>query len=172
VVHRIDRETSGLVVMAKTAEAHRALNAAFSAREVAKGYCALVWGAPPRDEGVVEVSLVPARKGRMRPAAPGESGLAAITRWRLLARDATASLVAFEPLTGRQHQIRVHARELGCAILGDRLYAPRAVREAAPRLMLHAERIRFRHPKNGSEAEFRSPLHPDFDLVRQRLAER
>ena len=74
VVHRIDRDTSGIVVMAKTADAHRVLNDAFAARAVAKTYPALLAGAPPQDQGVIEVPLIGARKGRMRPAAEGERG--------------------------------------------------------------------------------------------------
>jgi RluA family pseudouridine synthase len=169
-VHRIDRETSGLVVMARTAEAHRALNDSFVARETAKGYVALVGGSPPSAEGLVEVPLAPARRSRMRPALAGEKGLAAATRFRVLERYAAAAFVAFEPRTGRQHQIRVHARCLGCPILGDRLYAPQVVRDLAPRLMLHAASLRFAHPRTGAELEFRAEPPADFVAVRQRLA--
>jgi tRNA pseudouridine32 synthase / 23S rRNA pseudouridine746 synthase len=168
VVHRIDRETSGLVVMAKTAGAHRALNDAFAARQVAKEYRALVAGAPPAGSGRIDVALHPARKGRMRPSEGG--GLEASTDYRLIERYADAALVSFEPHTGRQHQIRVHARCLGCPILGDRLYAPQEVRLLAPRLMLHAATLRFRHPVSGAEAEFQAPSPADFASVRQRLA--
>jgi tRNA pseudouridine32 synthase / 23S rRNA pseudouridine746 synthase len=170
IVHRIDRETSGLVVMAKTAGAHRALNDAFAAREVAKEYRALVAGAPPAGSGRIDVALRPARKGRMRPS-EGEGGLEASTDYRLVERYADAALVSFEPRTGRQHQIRVHARCLGCPILGDRLYAPQAVRLLAPRLMLHAATLRFRHPVSGGEVELRAAPPADFASVRQRLAD-
>lgn len=178
VVHRIDKETSGVVVMARTAEAHRILNDAFAARAVAKEYRALVAGAPPGESGRIEVALVPARRGRMRPAGPGEGGLASHTDYRVLERfpssrerPAVASLIAFEPRTGRQHQIRVHARWLQCPILGDRVYAPQVVRDLAPRLMLHAWSIRFRHPERGAEVACAAPLPWDFELLRQRLAE-
>jgi tRNA pseudouridine32 synthase/23S rRNA pseudouridine746 synthase len=170
VVHRIDRETSGVVVMAKNAAAHRALNDAFAGRETWKRYVALVAGAPAAPEGVVDAALIAGRKHRVRPARAGEDGLAASTRFEVLERYARASWVAFEPRTGRQHQIRVHARCLGCPILGDRLYAPQVVRDLAPRLMLHAESLRFRHPQSGVAAEFSAPLPSDFVALRQRLA--
>jgi tRNA pseudouridine32 synthase / 23S rRNA pseudouridine746 synthase len=177
VVHRLDRDTSGVVLMARTADAHRALNDAFAARQVTKTYRALVSSEPPEEAGVVDVALAAGRKGRMRPAQPGEDGLAASTRYRVIERypavregPAGASLMEFEPHTGRQHQIRVHARHLGCPILGDRLYASQVVRERAPRLMLHALGIRFRHPADGAATEFLAPLPADFESVRQRLA--
>jgi RluA family pseudouridine synthase len=177
VVHRIDRDTSGVVVMARTADAHRALNDAFAARAVGKTYRALVSSAPAAAEGVVDVALAPGRKGRMRPAAPGEAGLAASTRYRVLERfpaapdrAASASLLECEPLTGRQHQIRVHCRALGCPILGDRLYASQVVRDRAPRLMLHALSVRLKHPVTGEEAVFVAPIPADFESLRQRLA--
>jgi tRNA pseudouridine32 synthase/23S rRNA pseudouridine746 synthase len=170
VVHRIDRDTSGIVVMAKAAEAHRVLNDAFAAHEISKEYRALVAGGPERDAGIVEIALIAGRKQRMRPAKPEEKGAPALTRYRVVERFAKTALIAFEPRTGRQHQIRVHARSLGCPILGDRLYAPREVRDLAPRLMLHAAALRFRHPGRGADVEFSSPLPPDFVSVRQRLA--
>jgi tRNA pseudouridine32 synthase/23S rRNA pseudouridine746 synthase len=174
VVHRIDRETSGVVVMARTAAAHRALNEAFERRAVSKTYRALVDCGPPGDSGAIDVPLVPARRGRMRPARPGERGAASLTRYAARERYETprgpAALVDFHPETGRQHQIRVHARFAGFPILGDRLYAPRGVQERAPRLMLHAAELRFAHPVTGAECVFRAPDPADFDALRQRLA--
>jgi RluA family pseudouridine synthase len=177
IVHRIDRDTSGVVVMARTPEAHRILNDAFAGRRVSKTYWALVSGEPASPQGVIDVLLVPGRKGRMRPARPGEEGLDATTGYRVLARypgdasvPASASLVELEPRTGRQHQIRVHARAAGCPILGDRLYASQVVRERAPRLMLHALRVRFEHPASRAEVAYEAPLASDFEALRQRLA--
>jgi 23S rRNA-/tRNA-specific pseudouridylate synthase len=83
---------------------------------------------------------------------------------------ASSSLVEFRPLTGRQHQIRVHARYSNCPILGDRLYAPQGVRDRAPRLMLHAFSLGFRHPGTTKEIEIVAPVPPDFESMRQRLA--
>lgn len=172
VVHRIDRETSGVVVMAKSPEAHRVLNDAFAARGVVKTYRALVAAHPPDVAGVVDVPLHAARRGRMRPALAGEHGIPARTRYRVVDPEpATAVLVDFEPETGRQHQIRVHARSLGCPILGDRLYAPRVVRERAPRLMLHAYQLVVPSPLHGGNVVIAASLPPEFDSVRQRLAD-
>jgi 23S rRNA-/tRNA-specific pseudouridylate synthase len=168
--------------MARTAEAHQVLNDAFADRSVSKTYLALVSGGPADDSGRIDVALVPARKGRMRPAQPGEAGSEASTRYRVIARypargagqgamgQGAAALVELEPLTGRQHQIRVHARSAGWPILGDRLYASQVVRARADRLMLHAKKLRFRHPESGAEVEFEAPTPRDFDVLCQRLA--
>jgi tRNA pseudouridine32 synthase/23S rRNA pseudouridine746 synthase len=146
VVHRLDRETSGVVVFARNAAAHRALSLAFEARRVDKVYAAFVHGVPAATR--IEVPLHAARKGKMRPARPGEAGAqAAITEvavlrtWR---RDgATVSRIEARPRTGRQHQIRVHLRAAGAPLVGDPLYTPRALATAAgalpiARLALHA----------------------------------
>lgn len=149
VVHRIDQDTSGVVVFAKTADAHRALCAAFEARTVRKTYVALAFGDLP-GERAIELPLTDARRGKARPAAPGEPGKPARTdvtaqrRWRLPAGAVT--LVEARPLTGRHHQIRVHLRALEAPIVGDPLYGKRTLRGAfagAPslRLALHAARL-------------------------------
>lgn len=149
VVHRIDQDTSGVVVFAKTAAAHRALCAAFEARTVAKTYVALAFGDLPGAR-TIELPLTDARRGKARPAAPGEPGKAARTdltaqrRWRL--PDGVVTLVEARPLTGRHHQIRVHLRALEAPIVGDPLYGKRTLRGAfagAPplRLALHAARL-------------------------------
>jgi RluA family pseudouridine synthase len=170
VVHRIDRETSGVVLMARTAEAHRTLNDAFAGRAVAKTYLALVRPAPAADSGVVDVALHAARKGRMRPVRPGEAGLDARTEWRVVERLRDAAVLEAEPRSGRQHQIRVHLHHAGSPILGDRLYASGEVRDLAPRLMLHAARLAFAHPVSGLRIAVEAPVPPDFEFVRQRLA--
>lgn len=149
VVHRIDQDTSGVVVFAKTAAAHRALCAAFEARTVRKTYVALAFGDLP-GERTIALPLTDARRGKARPAAPGEPGKPARTdvtaqrRWRLPAGAVT--LVEARPLTGRHHQIRVHLRALEAPIVGDPLYGKRTLRGAfagAPplRLALHAARL-------------------------------
>lgn len=149
VVHRIDQDTSGVVVFAKTAAAHRALCAAFEARTVRKTYVALAFGDLPGDRAI-ELPLTDARRGKARPAAPGEPGKPARTdvsarrRWRLPAGVVTE--VEARPLTGRHHQIRVHLRALEAPIVGDPLYGKRTLRgafAAAPplRLALHAARL-------------------------------
>jgi RluA family pseudouridine synthase len=151
VVHRIDRETSGLVVFARTAEAHRAACLAFERREVSKRYLAFVAGRLEPREGRIELALHPARRGRMRPAQPGETGgLEAVTGYRVLERwsgpAAAVSLVEAMPLTGRQHQIRVHLRSRQTPILRDPVYGLSTFEGPfadlpCPRLALHAFRL-------------------------------
>lgn len=150
VVHRIDQDTSGVVVFARSAAAHRTLCAAFEHRTVHKTYLAFGFGNLP---GVrtIELALHEARRGKARPADPGEPGgkaatteLTALVRWRL--GDATVTLVEARPVTGRHHQIRVHLRALEAPIVGDPLYGKRTLRGAfagAPplRLALHAARL-------------------------------
>jgi RluA family pseudouridine synthase len=150
VVHRIDRDTSGVVVFARTAEAHRMLNTAFETRQVKKEYLAWAAGAL---EGVtrIDVALHEARKGKTRPAEPGEPGakhavteLAVETRWRK--DDAVISRVRCRPITGRHHQLRVHLRWAGAPILHDPLYGKDTLRgplaaAPCPRLALHAAEL-------------------------------
>jgi tRNA pseudouridine32 synthase/23S rRNA pseudouridine746 synthase/23S rRNA pseudouridine955/2504/2580 synthase len=121
VVHRLDRDTSGVLVFALDAERHRALSQAFEAGKVRKRYLALVEGRveAPR---LVEAALVPGRKGRMRVARPGEQGKPSGTRVRPVETFAHASLVEAEPLTGRTHQIRVHLLDMGHPLLVDHQY--------------------------------------------------
>lgn len=147
IVHRIDRDTSGVVVFARTAAAHRTLSMAFERREVHKTYVAFAAGALDGVERI-EIALHEARRGKTRPAHPGESGvkpavteLAVERRWRR--DDAVVARVRCHPVTGRHHQIRVHLRAVEAPILGDPLYG-KATRRGAyaevpcPRLALHA----------------------------------
>jgi tRNA pseudouridine32 synthase/23S rRNA pseudouridine746 synthase len=169
IVHRIDRDTSGVVVFARTAAAHRTLSMAFEHRDVDKRYLAWVAddGALP-DAGVIDVALHAARKGKSRPAAPDEPGARAARteyaverRWR---KDGAAvARVRCHPVTGRHHQIRVHLRSAGAPILRDALYGKvtsRGALAAAPcaRLALHAAQLTVPGPRT-----FVAPL-PD-DLV-------
>jgi 23S rRNA-/tRNA-specific pseudouridylate synthase len=127
VVHRIDRETSGVVAFARDAASHRLLNLAFQRQQVGKQYLAWTAGIPEPAEGSIDVPLIAARKSKMRPAAPGETGaLASRTDYALEARGqwqgAPVARVRCRPKSGRQHQIRVHLRSIGCPILRDSLY--------------------------------------------------
>lgn len=127
VVHRLDRGTSGVLVFARSAEAHRSLGMAFEQNLPQKRYIAFSRGVPSKIEGSIELALHPARKGKMRPASPGESGaLPSRTDWRVLQRWETPvgpiGLVELRPKSGRSHQIRVHLRYLGCPLLVDPLY--------------------------------------------------
>lgn len=123
VVHRLDRGTSGALAFARNADVHRKLSQAFEAGKVAKTYLALVAGRLADEEGLIDRALVPARRGKMRPAGPGEEGKASQTRFRVLERfDAGFSWLELEPLTGRQHQLRVHLTSIGHPLAVDETY--------------------------------------------------
>lgn len=160
-MHRLDRDTSGLILLARDAGTHRALSAAFAERRVRKTYLARVEGLPVARGGWIDQPLArlasrPPRYGVV-PVAGG--GKPALTRWRLLERGPCSSLVVLQPHTGRSHQLRVHLAALGHPVLGDPLYGDPA---AAPRLQLHAAGLRFRHPVTGEPLRLRSwcPLAP------------
>lgn len=153
VVHRLDRETSGIVVFARSPGAHRALSMAFEARRVVKRYRALVAGAPTPASGRIEVALHEARRGKARPARADEPGSrAASTSYQVTGQwrggpSAVVSRLDVTPHTGRHHQIRVHLRSIGTPILGDPIYGRAATLEIpAPRLALHATAIDIPHP--------------------------
>ena len=170
IVHRLDRMTSGLVVVAKTDAAHRDLSAQFKAREVRKRYVALVHGVVSNDRGEISkpVGRDPRRRIRMGPG--GIGAREASTRYRVVKRWPCLTLVEAEPLTGRTHQIRVHFSSMGHPIVGDTLYgAPARVemegREARTlaRNFLHAAAIEFRHPRTGRTMRFESPLPAELE---------
>jgi RluA family pseudouridine synthase len=171
VVHRIDRDASGVVLFALNADAHRALSLAFEHREVAKSYAAFVAGSiePPR--GRIEVPLHGARKGKARPARPGEPGaLPSTTEYATRKRWSVVSLLEVHPLTGRHHQIRVDLRSAGTPILFDPLYGRGLIPEAlagAPcaRLALHAQRIDVPTPRGGGRVVVEAPLAEDLTAL-------
>jgi RluA family pseudouridine synthase len=171
VVHRLDRDTSGVLVFALDAERHRALSQAFEAGQVKKRYRALVEGRVEAPQ-LVEAALVPARKGRMRVARPGEQGKPSRTRVRPVETFARASLVEAEPLTGRTHQIRVHLLELGHPLLVDHQYGraePLTERELGgtadtvvlARTPLHAARLEWPELPGVKALAFEAPLPED-----------
>jgi len=182
VVHRIDRDASGLVVFARSAAAHRAASLAFEHREVEKTYLAFVAGAPTKDEGEIAVALHGARRGKTRPARPGEpGGQDARTRYRVLERwpreEGAACLVEARPLTGRHHQIRVHLRSIGTPILFDPLYGRGFVPEGlgdAPcsRLALHAWRLALPRRDGSGRVLLEAPLADDLARLREWLDRR
>ncbi len=146
VVHRLDRDTSGLLVMALSPEAQRQLGRKFENRKVRKRYTAVVAGNIADDEGLVDLAL---RKDFDRPPRHRvdlELGKPAQTRWRVVGRSFDRTRVSLEPITGRSHQLRIHMASLGHPILGDPLYAPPEVAAMAPRLLLHAEWLEFPYP--------------------------
>jgi tRNA pseudouridine32 synthase / 23S rRNA pseudouridine746 synthase len=174
VVHRLDRGTSGVLVLARTAEAHRALNLSFDRREVEKRYLAIVRGAPP-DEARLDAPIAPARRGRMRPARPGDPrGKEAATRVRVLERYPlrealglpALALVEALPETGRTHQIRVHLAWAGTALAVDPDYGEKGPLVAAGEVLLsrtplHAAALGLRHPATGAPLRIEAPLPAD-----------
>ena len=165
VVHRLDRDTSGVLVMALDARAHRALSMAFEAGRVGKRYLALVEGrvAEPLE---VALALAPARRGRMRPTRPGEEGKAAKTLIRPLEGFAKASLVEAEPLTGRTHQIRVHLQASGHPLLVDHQYGRAQPLRASDLGLPGDEELLARTPLHASRVEI-----PALEGIRPRVVE-
>ena len=157
LVHRLDRDTSGVMVFARSPLAQRHLNWQFERRQVKKGYVARVWGAVAEAGGRIELPLIVDWPNRPRQMVCFARGKAAVTDWRVEAREAGATRLALAPLTGRSHQLRVHLCALGHPILGDNFYAHPEALAAADRLQLHAERLGFRHPIGGAWVEFAAP---------------
>lgn len=147
-VHRLDLDTSGLLIFATRRKAERAMKEAFRQRRVEKGYVARVWGHVADDEGRITLPLR-REAGRPRSVVDAAHGRPAVTRYGVLGRDDRGTLLSLTPETGRSHQLRVHLAALGHPIVGDRFYAPEAVRAQAPRLLLHAATLRFPHPFHG-----------------------
>ena len=171
VVHRLDMGTSGLVVMARGAQAQRTLSAAFAERRVHKRYEALVAGVPEASDADadadgwcnIHLPLIVDWPNRPKSKVDFELGKPSHTRWRRLAEHDVAGLgpcarLALAPVTGRSHQLRVHLLALGHPILGDELYAEGAALAAAPRLLLHACAVSLPHPAHGGIQHFSSPV--------------
>jgi len=156
IVHRLDQATSGLMVLALTANSHRALSIQFQERIPRKRYQALVAGEPSQDEGKVELPLRCDWERRPRQMVDPIQGKAALTHWQCIERQGDRSRVLLFPHTGRSHQLRVHMLALGHPILGDEFYAPEAVVALAPRLLLHAEYLALQQPESRHWMEFHS----------------
>jgi tRNA pseudouridine32 synthase/23S rRNA pseudouridine746 synthase len=158
VVHRLDMATSGLFLMARGLHGQRLLSRAFEQREVDKEYVAVVHGTPGTvgSEGLIELPIGADWPNRPLQKVDLEHGRPSSTRWRVLEAGADRSRLALEPLTGRSHQLRLHLQAIGHPILGDALYAPPAVQALAPRLLLHASALAFRHPANGERLALQS----------------
>ncbi len=157
LVHRLDRDTSGVMVFALTPAAQRHLGLQFEKRQVKKAYLARLWGEMADREGRVDLPLIVDWPNRPRQMVDPVNGRPAITDWKVLKIDAGTTRVRLMPLTGRSHQLRVHMAALGHPILGDPFYAEGPARDA-PRLMLHAETLRLRHPDGGKGLTFRAPV--------------
>ena len=158
IVHRLDKDTSGLIMVAKNQRAHHALSAQLKQREVLKGYLALVWGLPSPGSGVVDAPIARDPRNRKRMAVV-EGGRDATTRYEAREAIGPFTLVEAAPRTGRTHQIRVHMAHLGHPLVGDGSYSRRPLLIA--RHFLHAYRLGFRLPSSGEWMELVSPLPPD-----------
>ncbi len=172
IVHRLDKATSGVMVIARTEAAQRTLSQAFAERAVAKTYLACVHGRPSDERGDIDAAIGRAPQHRTKMAIRREGGRDAFTAWRIERTLPRHTLVRCLPRTGRTHQIRVHLAHLGHPIVGDKTYGrPNAPgEEHAPRLLLHAWRIGFRHPGTGESVSFEAPLPQDFQAALGALA--
>lgn len=164
IVHRLDRQTSGLLVLAKSSAAKRHLQEQFAARTVTRGYVAVVEGRVTADAGTLEDRIVQSKSLRVRPAGPKETGARiAVTRYRVRERRATVTVLDVTLGTGRRHQIRVQLAALGHPVVGDRAY--HATTDPVKRLCLHATTLGFVHPATGTAVRFESPVPPAFSRV-------
>jgi 23S rRNA pseudouridine1911/1915/1917 synthase len=183
IVHRLDKDTSGLLVVAKTEPAHRALSRDFAARRIERAYSAFVWGVPVPTTGEISgnIGRSPRNRKKMAVVADGR-GKAAVTRYRVERRFADhAALIECRLLTGRTHQIRVHLAHAGHPLIGDPVYGTRAGRgvtrlgpagaaiAAFPRQALHARLLGFIHPATGEKLAFESPLPDDLTRLKRNL---
>ncbi|GBR53514.1 ribosomal RNA large subunit 23S rRNA pseudouridine synthase D [Neokomagataea thailandica NBRC 106555] len=182
IVHRLDKDTSGVMVIAKTSLAHNALSEAFAARDIDRAYQALAWGILPAT-GEFDGSIGRDKRDRKRMAVVTSNGKVALTRFKLLSSyHNSVSLVECRLATGRTHQIRVHLAHDGHPLVGDPVYLrripaaarglPTEAREAAldfPRQALHAARLGFIHPRSGKNLEFETPLPEDFHNLQRSL---
>jgi 23S rRNA pseudouridine1911/1915/1917 synthase len=184
IVHRLDKDTSGVIVVARSDAAHAKLAAAFSKRLVEKTYLALLHGRPagrpdgkPGESGRIDLPIARDLHRRSRMTTRRREGREARTDWRALAHVGNFTLVEADLHTGRTHQIRVHFSALGCPVVGDTVYgAPREERIAKlllpplGRNFLHSARIAFAHPRTNQRLEFRAPLPPELLAYLRTLA--
>jgi 23S rRNA pseudouridine1911/1915/1917 synthase len=169
IVHRLDKDTSGILLVARTLQAQNTLMSGFKNREVAKHYLALIHGVPLDDSGRVVAPIGRHRVNRQKMAVRQHGGKHAASNWKINKRYAAHCLAEIDIETGRTHQIRVHMAYIGHPVAGDVLYGPNRQNDLFPRQMLHAWRLRFNHPGSGREMEIEAPLPDDFKSVLDRL---
>jgi 23S rRNA pseudouridine1911/1915/1917 synthase len=177
IVHRLDKDTSGVMVVAKNDRTHRALSALFARHDLTRIYQALVWGGPTPNAGVIEAAIGRHPIDRKRMTVRRAGGRPAVTEYWVerrfgLSLRPVASLMGAKLHTGRTHQVRVHFAHLGCPVVGDPVYGRKARNAAAPaslrtfrRQALHAAVLGFRHPGTGKEMRFASELPQDFSSL-------
>ena len=157
VVHRLDKDTSGVLLMALNKKALGYLGSQFERRKTRKSYVARVWGRLEADHGSVDLPLATDWEHKPRQRVDFERGRPSQTEWDVIAREGNATRVRLTPITGRTHQLRVHMMAIGHPILGDQFYATGEALAAADRLQLHAEMLSFFHPADGLERTFVAP---------------
>lgn len=160
IVHRLDLDTSGIMVVPLNREAHAHISRQFQERQVQKSYHAIVYGSVAADRGEIDLPIACDWANRPKQKICHEHGKAALTRYEVLERMADRTRLLLRPVTGRSHQLRIHLRELGHPILGCDLYAHPEALAMADRLLLHASRLAFEHPVSGEWLTGECP--PDF----------
>lgn len=182
IVHRLDKQTSGLMVVAKSDRAHESLSRQFKEHRVKKEYTAFVHGDPTGDAGVIDLSIGRHPVDRKKMSTRSRRGKAALTRWSVQARFGVVTLLAVRIETGRTHQIRVHLQALGHPVVGDSVYgnsnkrideitdnALRVILKSMKRQALHSSRIGFSHPRDARDISFSVPLPADMAALQDKL---
>ena len=160
IVHRLDLDTSGIMVIPLNKATHAHISRAFQERQVMKSYHAIVYGVVGPDQGEINLPIAPDWNDRPRQVISEERGKQALTRFEVLQRGVDRTRLLLMPVTGRSHQLRIHMRELGHPILGCDMYAHEAALKLSPRLLLHATTLQFTHPTTGESLSGECP--PDF----------
>jgi tRNA pseudouridine32 synthase/23S rRNA pseudouridine746 synthase len=155
LVHRLDRDTSGVMIFGLNPHAQRTLSTQFQERQTKKMYVARVWGVPEEKMGTVDLPLIVDWPNRPLQMVCHETGKPSVTDWRLLKDQGETARIRLIPKTGRTHQLRLHMLALGYPILGDPFYG-HAESQAYPRMMLHSEELRVKHPENGQSLRVRA----------------
>ncbi len=185
IVHRLDKDTSGVMVVTKTTQAHHALSRQFKQRSIRKTYLALVQGAPGEESGMVDLPVGRHPVDRKKMSTISRHPRGALTVWRVKDKFPGCTLLEVDLKTGRTHQIRVHCKAMGCPIVGDPLYGARlhnhrsgkrqadisALLASAKRQMLHAHRLVLFHPITGTETAFSAPLPEDMQTILDTLTQ-
>lgn len=158
IVHRLDYDTSGIILMALHKNAQSQISRLFQEREIQKTYTAIVFGHPSSDAGSIDLPMRCDYEQRPLQIIDHELGKTALTHWQVLRRnDDNTSRIQLRPHTGRSHQLRLHMKALGHPILGDNLYGSAAIHSMSPRLLLHATELSFIHPVTGQQTDINCP---------------
>ena len=169
IVHRIDKDTSGLLMIAKNNMAHESLSAQLAEHSITRRYNALVYSNPSQDEGTVDAPIGRDPKNRLRMAVTSQNSKRAVTHWKVLERFGKYTLIEARLETGRTHQIRVHMSHIKHPLVGDMVYGPKKQPLTEDGQMLHARVLGFVHPRTGEYMEFERPLPDEFQQILQKV---